>query len=142
MIKGDKALELTRKELCDTTLSIQEGRRDVRTEQIEQLDNGVAWVLKVVFRATDEPYDSIAQEDCKVAEYRNYKLGDEEDYGNMYWRRTEFIDGEDGELSWFNACVRVGVGIRFGICVGVGIGVGLLVRTYQSTTQNFKRQLL
>ncbi|KAJ0822955.1 hypothetical protein HanPSC8_Chr16g0738091 [Helianthus annuus] len=26
--------------------------------------------------------------------------------------------------------------------VGVGIGVGLLVRTYQSTTRNFRRRLL
>ncbi|CAN1126903.1 Uncharacterized protein At1g01500 [Linum perenne] len=95
----------------------------------------------------DETTDSLKLEspqddDLQVAEYRNYKLEDEEDYGNMYWRRTEFIDGEDGELSWFNAGVRVGVGIGLGICVGVGIGVGLLVRTYQSTTRNFKRQLL
>lgn len=60
----------------------------------------------------------------------------------MYWRRTEFIDGEDGELSWFNAGVRVGVGIGLGICLGLGIGVGLLVRTYQSTSRNFKRRLI
>ncbi|TXG52241.1 hypothetical protein EZV62_021410 [Acer yangbiense] len=73
-----------------------------------------------------------------IADYRNYKLENDEDYSNMYWRRTEYIDGEDGELSWFNAGVRVGVGIGLGICLGVGIGVGLLVRT----TRNIKRRIV
>ncbi|GAV58875.1 hypothetical protein CFOL_v3_02408 [Cephalotus follicularis] len=77
----------------------------------------------------------------QVAEYRNYKLENDEEY-SMYWRRTEYMDGEDGELSWFNAGVRVGVGIGLGICLGIGIGVGLLVRTYQSTTRSFKRRLV
>lgn len=48
---------------------------------------------------------------------------------------------EAGEMSWFNAGVRVGVGIGLGMCLGVGIGVGLLVRTYQTTTRSFRRQL-
>lgn len=78
----------------------------------------------------------------QIAEYRSYKLDNEEDYSNMYWRRMEYFDGEDGELSWFNAGVRVGVGIGLGISLGIGIGVGLLVRTYQSTTRNFKRRLV
>lgn len=52
------------------------------------------------------------------------------------------MDDEGGELSWFNAGVRVGVGIGLGMCLGIGIGVGLLVRTYQSATQNFRRRLL
>ncbi|KAI9200711.1 hypothetical protein LWI28_012106 [Acer negundo] len=76
--------------------------------------------------------------DFQIADYRNYKLENDEDYSNMYWRRTEYIDGEDGELSWFNAGVRVGVGIGLGICLGVGIGVGLLVRT----TRNIKRRIV
>ncbi|KAK9271337.1 hypothetical protein L1049_026927 [Liquidambar formosana] len=79
--------------------------------------------------------------DLQVPEYRNYKLEHEEDYDDMYWRRMD-IEEEDGELSWFNAGVRVGVGIGLGICLGVGIGVGLLVRTYQATTRNFKRRLV
>ncbi|XP_059636794.1 uncharacterized protein At1g01500-like [Cornus florida] len=79
--------------------------------------------------------------DLQAAEYSNYKPESEEDY-NIYWRRTEYMEGEDGELSWFNAGVRVGVGIGLGICLGIGIGVGLLVRTYQTTTRNFKKQLL
>ncbi|XAR64118.1 hypothetical protein NMG60_11024334 [Bertholletia excelsa] len=79
--------------------------------------------------------------DLQVAEYRNYKLDNEEDY-NMYWGRTDYMDREDGELSWFNAGVRVGVGISLGICIGVGVGMGLLVRTYHGTTRNFKRKLL
>lgn len=76
----------------------------------------------------------------QATEYRKYESENEEDY-NMYWRQMEYMDGEDGELSWFNAGVRVGVGIGLGICVGVGIGVGLLVRTYQTTTRNFRRLL-
>ncbi|KAF3446309.1 hypothetical protein FNV43_RR11488 [Rhamnella rubrinervis] len=93
------------------------------------------------YDTTERQKDATPELDLQVAEYRNYKL-ENEDYGNMYWRRTEYVDGEDGELSWFNAGVRVGVGIGLGICLGVGIGVGLLVRTYQATTGNFKRRLL
>lgn len=78
----------------------------------------------------------------QVKEYDNHKHEYDEDYHNMYWRRTQYMEGEDGEMSWFNAGVRVGVGIGLGICVGVGIGVGLLVRTYQSTTRSFRRRLL
>lgn len=63
------------------------------------------------------------------------------DYYDHYWKRTEFLEGEDGELSWFNAGVRVGVGIGMGVCLGLGIGVGLLVRTYKGTT-NFKRRFI
>ncbi|XP_044475787.1 uncharacterized protein At1g01500-like [Mangifera indica] len=80
--------------------------------------------------------------DLQVPDFSNYKPENDEDYSNMYWRRTEYIEGEDGELSWFNAGVRVGVGIGLGICLGLGIGIGLLVRTYQATTGNFKRRLL
>ncbi|GAB4852057.1 hypothetical protein Ancab_016250 [Ancistrocladus abbreviatus] len=80
--------------------------------------------------------------DLRVVEYGNYKMGNEEDLDNVYWSRADYMEGEDGELSWFNAGVRVGVGISLGICLGVGIGVGLLVRTYQSTTRNFRRRLL
>ncbi|KAE8718170.1 Erythronate-4-phosphate dehydrogenase family protein isoform 3 [Hibiscus syriacus] len=78
----------------------------------------------------------------QLSEYRNYKQVNDEDYNNIFWRRTEYMDNEDGELSWFNAGVRVGVGISLGVCLGVGIGVGLLVRTYQATTRSFKRRLI
>ncbi|CAH2036816.1 unnamed protein product [Thlaspi arvense] len=85
---------------------------------------------------TAEPQKNISSElDFQATEYGNYK---EEYEGDMYWR-SECIDGE---MSWFNAGVRVGVGIGLGVCVGLGIGVGLLVRTYQSTTRNFRRRLL
>ncbi|CAN1320338.1 Uncharacterized protein At1g01500 [Linum perenne] len=50
-----------------------------------------------------------------------------EEYEEFY-RGMVDMEGEDGELSWFNAGVRVGVGIGLRICVGIGIGVGLLVR--------------
>ena len=69
----------------------------------------------------------------QAAESPHYKA-DSEDY-DMY-------SGEDGELTWFNAGVRVGVGIGLSICLGIGIGVGLLVKTYQGTTRNFRRRLL
>ncbi|KAK0582739.1 hypothetical protein LWI29_029010 [Acer saccharum] len=69
-------------------------------------------------------------------EYYNYN----HNHNHMY-QGMEYLEGEDGELSWFNAGVRVGVGIGLSICLGVGIGVGLLVRTYQGTTRNFRRRL-
>lgn len=40
-------------------------------------------------------------------------------------------ESEEGELSWFNAGVRVGVGIGLGLCLGVGIGLGLLARPFK-----------
>ncbi|TYJ08871.1 hypothetical protein E1A91_A11G102000v1 [Gossypium mustelinum] len=52
----------------------------------------------------------------------------------------EMYAGEDGQLSWFNAGVRVGVGIGLGVCLGVGVGVGLLMRSYQATTRNIRRR--
>ncbi|KAH7834214.1 hypothetical protein Vadar_013829 [Vaccinium darrowii] len=76
----------------------------------------------------------------QASDSANYKLGNA-DYKYLY-TGAEYLEGEDGELSWFNAGVRVGVGIGLGVCVGVGIGVGLLVRTYQGTTRNFRRRLL
>ncbi|OMO74290.1 hypothetical protein CCACVL1_16844 [Corchorus capsularis] len=76
----------------------------------------------------------------QIPDYLNHKPENEE-YNHMY-SGIDYFDGEDGELSWFNAGVRVGVGIGLSICVGIGIGVGLLVRTYQGTTRNFRRRLL
>ncbi|ONK65169.1 uncharacterized protein A4U43_C07F34400 [Asparagus officinalis] len=56
-----------------------------------------------------------------------------------YYPEGWYMD-EDGQLSWFNAGVRVGVGIGLGMCVGLGIGVGLLMSSYQATTRSFKRR--
>lgn len=69
-----------------------------------------------------------------------YDKHEDEDYNSLY-ARTAYTDGEDGELSWFNAGVRVGVGIGLSVCLGVGIGVGLLVKTYQGATGHFRRRL-
>jgi hypothetical protein len=74
----------------------------------------------------------------QLSEYSDHKP-ENEDY--HLFPGTEYMDGEDGEMSWFNAGVRVGVGIGLSVCVGIGIGVGLLVRTYQGTTRNFRRRL-
>ncbi|WCJ22711.1 Erythronate-4-phosphate dehydrogenase family protein [Euphorbia peplus] len=59
--------------------------------------------------------------------------------GSLYYAEDMYY-GEDGQLSWFNAGVRVGVGIGLGMCLGIGIGVGLLMRSYQATTRNFRRR--
>ncbi|XVF80131.1 hypothetical protein PTKIN_Ptkin15bG0045700 [Pterospermum kingtungense] len=63
----------------------------------------------------------------------DWKIGQGYYYGDMY-------GGENGQLSWFNAGVRVGVGIGLGMCLGLGIGVGLLMRSYQATTRKFMRR--
>ncbi|KAE8721459.1 transcription factor ASG4-like [Hibiscus syriacus] len=68
--------------------------------------------------------------------------GDYDSYGKIGQSQyaEEMYAGEDGQLSWFNAGVRVGVGIGLGVCLGVGVGVGLLMRSYQVTTRNIRRR--
>ncbi|KAK1262743.1 hypothetical protein QJS04_geneDACA011570 [Acorus gramineus] len=63
-------------------------------------------------------------------------------FGRGFRPEGGYPDDEDGELSWFNAGVRVGVGIGLGMCLGVGIGVGLLMRSYQATTRTFRRRFI
>ncbi|GLU04428.1 hypothetical protein SLE2022_215770 [Rubroshorea leprosula] len=93
------------------------------------------------YNTTEFQKDASSELGLQVAEYSNLKQEYTEDY-SMYWRRTECMDVEDSELSWFNSGVRVGVGIGLGICLGIGVGVGLLARSYQVTTRYFKRRLL
>ncbi|XP_023927327.1 uncharacterized protein At1g01500 isoform X2 [Quercus suber] len=76
----------------------------------------------------------------EMSEFLKHKP-ENECYNNPYFGSTYF-EGEDGEITWFNAGVRVGVGIGLSVCLGIGIGVGLLVRTYQGTTRNFRRRPL
>ncbi|KAL2328951.1 hypothetical protein Fmac_022378 [Flemingia macrophylla] len=83
-----------------------------------------------------DPYSALA---FQAPDYLCDKHEDE-DYNSPY-TVTAYADGEDGELSWFNAGVRVGVGIGLSVCLGIGIGVGLLVKTYQGTTRHFRRRL-
>ncbi|XP_023002446.1 uncharacterized protein At1g01500-like [Cucurbita maxima] len=92
----------------------------------------------------DSNEDQFPEYDLQATEYGRYKqdIDNSDDYSNMYWKRREYLDGEDGELSWFNAGVRVGVGIGLGVCVGIGVGVGLLVRTYRATTRNITRRFV
>ncbi|KAM3282422.1 hypothetical protein P3S67_026067 [Capsicum chacoense] len=59
--------------------------------------------------------------------------------GHGFYSENMYL-GEDGQLSWFNAGVRVGMGIGLGMCVGVGLGVGLLMRSYQTITRNLQRR--
>lgn len=87
-----------------------------------------------------ENTESQPQLDLQMAGYRGYKPVYENYESSLYWSQNEYMEGEDGALSWFNAGVRVGVGLGLGICLGVGVGVGLLVRTYQSTSRTFRRR--
>ena len=72
-------------------------------------------------------------------------MGDEDDsdmnnIGTRPYPEGWYSEDENGQLTWFNAGVRVGVGIGLGVCVGVGIGVGLLMSSYQATARNLKRR--
>ncbi|KAF5194441.1 Erythronate-4-phosphate dehydrogenase family protein [Thalictrum thalictroides] len=79
--------------------------------------------------------------------HRNFQVTDQEveeydserKFTNGFYS-DEFYTDEDGQLTWFNAGVRVGVGIGLGMCLGIGIGVGLLMRSYQATTKTFRRR--
>lgn len=75
----------------------------------------------------------------QVPESPDYKP-ENEVYSNFYPPGSDHWEGEDGELTWFNAGVRVGVGIGLSVCLGIGIGVGLLAKTYQGTTRTFRRR--
>uniref|UniRef100_A0A0D3GWD6 Small nuclear ribonucleoprotein E n=1 Tax=Oryza barthii TaxID=65489 RepID=A0A0D3GWD6_9ORYZ len=66
--------------------------------------------------------------------------GDEDVNGSIQHPEGWYSDDDDGQLTWFNAGVRVGVGIGLGVCVGVGIGVGLLMSSYQATARSLKRR--
>lgn len=85
-----------------------------------------------------------AKEVLPDPQYRCYKPEtgiDDVDLDGLY-ARTAGLEGEDSELSWFTAGVRIGVGISLGICLGVGISAGLLARSYQSTSRNLRRRLI
>ncbi|XP_043709616.1 uncharacterized protein At1g01500-like [Telopea speciosissima] len=92
------------------------------------------------YETTECKKDDPSELDYQMAEY-HYRPESLEDY-NFLYSGEEYIENDEGELSWFNAGVRVGVGIGLGICLGLGIGVGVLIRTYQATTRNFKRRLV
>ncbi|XP_057724204.1 uncharacterized protein At1g01500-like [Arachis stenosperma] len=79
----------------------------------------------------------------QAADNMSEKPEEEDNNIDLYQRRAYVAaEEEDGEVSWFNAGVRVGVGIGLSVCIGIGIGVGVLVKTYQGTTRNFRRRLL
>ncbi|KAH9656647.1 Erythronate-4-phosphate dehydrogenase family protein [Citrus sinensis] len=93
------------------------------------------------YEASEESQkDTPSELPLQVSDFSDHKP--ESEYYNHLYSGTDFLEGEDEELSWFNAGVRVGVGIGLSICLGIGIGVGMLVRTYQGTARNFRRRLL
>lgn len=101
-------------------------------------------------RSQKSVLDSIPEHDTvelkndvlQLSDFEGYKMDNDTniDYSSLY-HSAEYSEEEDGDLSWFNAGVRVGVGISLGICLGVGVGVGLLFRSYQASSKNFKRLL-
>lgn len=93
--------------------------------------------------ATGTVKEVLPKEAQQLIEYEEFAPENDYDfdYNSMYCR-SEHMEGEDGELTWFNAGVSVGVGLGLGISLGIGIGVGLLVRTYKAATRNFTRRLL
>lgn len=88
-----------------------------------------------------ETCKEVASGSGQVEEHSTFNTEKEEDHSDTY-EGMDYLEDEDGELTWFNAGVRVGVAIGLSVCLGVGIGVGLLVRTYQGATCNFRRRLL
>ncbi|XP_033134759.1 uncharacterized protein At1g01500 isoform X2 [Brassica rapa] len=89
----------------------------------------------------DKDHHVFATGDGQILEESEVDDESEMKVGQSYYYYPEgmYVD-EDGQLSWFNAGVRVGVGIGLGMCLGVGIGVGLLMRSYQATTSNLRRR--
>ncbi|MQL86812.1 hypothetical protein Taro_019345 [Colocasia esculenta] len=71
-----------------------------------------------------------------------YSENNMDEDADSFYSRLKYLEEDGGELSWFNAGVRVGVGIGLGVCLGVGVGVGLLLRSYQTATRSFRRRLL
>ncbi|KAI3900984.1 hypothetical protein MKW92_027717 [Papaver armeniacum] len=98
----------------------------------------------------DEETERVLHNSNGVVRHRKVQVSDSEadEYDSEgkiiphdYYPQDAYYD-EDGQLSWFNAGVRVGVGIGLGMCLGIGIGVGLLMRSYQATTRNFRRRFI
>ncbi|KAK4477106.1 hypothetical protein RD792_016315 [Penstemon davidsonii] len=114
------------------TLELSHRRKQVRKGMLESIPE-----CEVNQNRKDD--DSLSLRNTSRYDHPDY-IAEEEIFCSPY-SGIEYLESEDGELSWFNAGVRVGVGIGLSVCLGLGIGVGLLVRTYQGTT-NFKRRLL
>ncbi|CAI9764191.1 unnamed protein product [Fraxinus pennsylvanica] len=95
---------------------------DEMGKEQRSVNNGLLWQRKPQFTEEDmDEYETDGKAECS-------------------YYAEDMYPGEDGQLTWFNAGVRVGVGIGLGMCLGVGIGVGLLMRSYQATTRNFRRR--
>ena len=45
-----------------------------------------------------------------------------------------------GDITWFNAGLRIGVGVGLGICLGAGLGAGIIMRSYQAASGGIKRR--
>ncbi|KAL0376148.1 UNVERIFIED_CONTAM: hypothetical protein Scaly_0732400 [Sesamum calycinum] len=100
------------------TMQLSHKKKQLRKGMLESIPE---------YKATQSHTDESSSLAIQSRHHPDYKP-EEENYCSPY-QGMEYLEGEDGELSWFNAGVRVGVGIGLSICLGVGIGVGLLART-------------
>ncbi|KAK9099624.1 hypothetical protein Syun_026669 [Stephania yunnanensis] len=66
------------------------------------------------------------QEEKLVKEFDKHKITDAQESNAD---EEEMYAEEEGQLSWFNEGVRVGIGLGVGLSIGVGVSLGLLRRT-------------
>ncbi|XP_047319252.1 uncharacterized protein At1g01500-like [Impatiens glandulifera] len=92
-------------------------------------------------KTQEQRQNGLVQRKLQITEVdvENYESNGKLANSSCYYTEEMYM-GEDGQLSWFNAGVRVGVGIGLGMCLGLGIGVGVLMRSYQATTRNLRRK--
>ncbi|PIA43246.1 hypothetical protein AQUCO_02000583v1 [Aquilegia coerulea] len=92
----------------------------------------------------DDKTKSKSSKDWKA----NPSIGEVEHKGNIkneelqvddLMAREEEMIAEEGELSWFNAGVKLGIGLGVGMSLGVGVGLGLIIRTYKSSSGVFRK---
>ncbi|XP_073022515.1 uncharacterized protein At1g01500-like [Primulina eburnea] len=114
------------------TLQIGHGKKQKRTGKLDSIPE-----YEEILSKKDNSSISFGIQSRNCLEYKLEEEGNCSPCSGMV-----YFEGEDGELSWFNAGLRVGVGIGLSVCLGVGIGVGLLARTYQGTARNFVRRLM
>ncbi|XP_019190611.1 PREDICTED: uncharacterized protein At1g01500-like isoform X2 [Ipomoea nil] len=117
------------------TIQVSPRKKKTRQALLDAIpEEEEAWKVQ---KKVNEPVRRRKTEIIEEADIDTYKL-DEKTGQGLY--SEEMCADEDGQLSWFNAGVRVGVGIGLGMCLGVGVGVGLFMHSYQTMTRNLRRR--
>mmetsp|Transcript_4304 Transcript_4304/g.11134 ORF Transcript_4304/g.11134 Transcript_4304/m.11134 type:complete len:283 (-) Transcript_4304:64-912(-) len=84
--------------------------------------------------------EHLEKEQNSILQMPDFAKQFEQAYSSLGGQGT-LTEGGEGELTWFNAGLRIGVGVGLGICLGAGLGAGILMRSYQATTSSLKRRL-